>query len=273
MLTVGDLTAYWGAVAQIIPVLALAFVIEARLVVRRLSRKSEYARRGLRLRWGITFFVVGVLLTSSEFVALQSLASRSSRVLDASDYVVFWLSLVAVGTSLAIVITMPVSKLIVASTLDVSRWIEMRVPWGKIPRLRREIVQQMEKIDVVLRRLQQGRLDALMACAFALRPMGDDARASLLGEVETNVGGQHFGVVDPDCELVALMRADSHDPMWGYRITRWLYEDLVAQTKEVRLLRKSTRRQLRRVDALQGADSAKFVSVQRAHMAAVARMP
>ncbi len=273
VLTVGDLTAYWGAVAQIIPVLALAFVIEARLVVRRLSRKDEYTRRGLRLRWGITFFVVGILLTSSEFVALQSLASRSTRVLDGSDYFVFWVSLIAVGMSLAIVITMPVTKLIVASTFDVSQWIEMRVPWGKVPRLRRDIVRQLEKIEIVLRRLQHGRLDALMGCAFALRPMGDEARAHLLAEVETIISDPLLAVIDPNSELVALMRADSHDPMWGYRITRWLYEDLVAQTKDARSLRKSTRKQLRRVDTLKRADSAQFAAVQRAFMTAAARMP
>lgn len=276
-MTQGDLTAYWGAVAQIIPVLALAFVIEARVIVGRMSKKSAYKYRGLRIRWSIAFFLLAALLTASEFAALQSLTYDPDKPLRVVDHVYYWISLISVAASLLVVITQPISSLISASVGDVIRSAELHVPWGKAQRLRREIHRQRERIEHHLREGQSNRLDALHLCADALLDEdGDDAEAmqqEFLRALDESPKSQSAVLVDLTSDLRKLLESDPREPLWGYHLGRWFYEAHVQADRDLRKLHKQFGKQLRRVDKITDVNSPEFVKIQRANMAAAAKMP
>lgn len=272
-MTQGDLAAYWGAIAQVIPVVALAFVIEARVIVRRMSKKTAYRYRGLRIRWSITFFVLALLLTLSEYAALQSLALDPDRPLVPMDAVYYWLSLLSVAASLLIVITLPVSSLISASLGDVIRWVELHVPWGRAQRLRRDIIRQLESLDALVRRGRDNRLDALLMCAAVLLDETLDVEAMQRIFVSAMKAEPYSHLLDPTGELQELLKSDPHQELWAYKVTRRFYDDLARDGRDIRKLRKQVRGQLRRIEKITRVDSPEFVKLQRANMAVAAKMP
>lgn len=272
-MTQGDLTLYWGAIAQIVPVVALAFVIEARVIVRRLSRKSTYQFRGRRIRWSIVFFLLALLLTLSEYTALQSLSLDPDRPVLLIDNIYYWLSLLSVAASLLIVITLPVSTLISASLSDVVRSIELHVPWGKAQRLRREIVEQLASLDELLRLGRNLRLDALMVCGAVLLERDLDVEDMQRVFISALNDEPDSHLIDPTGNLMQLLKSDPHREGWAYQVARRFYDDLATEGRDMRKLRKQIRNQLRRVEKITRVDSPEFVKLQRANMAAAAKMP
>jgi uncharacterized membrane protein YoaK (UPF0700 family) len=62
-----DLANYWKAVARVVPVLALALVLAARTIARRHSKEQQLrAARRRRIAWALTYFVLAVLLATTE---------------------------------------------------------------------------------------------------------------------------------------------------------------------------------------------------------------
>lgn len=135
--------AYWSAISQVVPVLALALVLEARALARRWSRPKALPRRRSRVLVAATFFVLSVGLTFAELSALGEIANPSKSPTFAAFN--FYTSLLAVGLGVLIVISVPVSSIIsilgkneapsvrswtrLALKVDASRreWLELRV--------------------------------------------------------------------------------------------------------------------------------------------------
>ncbi|MEV7610945.1 hypothetical protein AB0N61_15775 [Microbacterium sp. NPDC089320] len=272
-MTHGDLAGYWGAVAQIIPVLALAFVIEARLIVRRMSKKAAYKHRARRVRWSVAFFVLALLLTSSEFAALRNLSRDPARDLAPVDQVNYWVSLFTVAATLSIVISLPVSSLVASTLGDVLRWLEVNLPWSKVQKLRRDIGRQLSSIEHLQRRNQGNRLGALMVCGTALldRNIGGAAWQEMYVDSLTDESGLYF--MDQTGELKRLVLSDPYERLWAYRVARWLYDDLRRDAEDLREVKKQIRAQLRRLEKITRVDSPEFMKLQRANMASAAKMP
>lgn len=272
-MTYGDLHLYWGAVAQVIPVLALAFVIEARMIVLRLSKKKAFKYRGMRVRWAITFVVVASLLTMSEYAALQALAAGPTVTISPLGMFYFGSSFVGVAASLAIVVSLPIASVVAASTIDAARWVKLHLPLSGAQKLRRTMRHQIASLDSQLKRARDARFRALLLSADALLQQSAEwgtLQKWLLASIRADSDSHLY---DQTGEFRRLVEADSSTPLWAYRVTRWQYDELTAQIREMRQVRKDIRKQLKEVEALTRADSPEYAKILRANMAASARMP
>ncbi|CAH0227645.1 hypothetical protein [Microbacterium sp. Bi128] len=164
--------AYWAAVAQIIPVLAIPLVIEARLVARRLSAsQDEFSRRSRRLTWGVVFSILAVGMFGTEAVAVTAILF--GRV----DGFAYWLAVYVILGALFVVFTVPLSAITSTLVTDIL-WIgRARLPWGRLKRLRRDAESLAEDVRRSRRRNADVRFKLLMTRARTLLASGDMARA------------------------------------------------------------------------------------------------
>jgi hypothetical protein len=98
---------YWQAVAQIIPVVALALVIEGRVLAEPWEKKptSSFFASMWRMTVSYYFLALGVVLLLTELAALYILA-----VPDIGLRLLFIPSLFTVGAGLATVIGLPLIR-------------------------------------------------------------------------------------------------------------------------------------------------------------------
>lgn len=134
-------TAYWGAIAQIIPVLALAMVLEVRYLGPKMGSKELFGKLWVRVVAAASFYVISVMLFTSELYALFALLGDQR---DASNRYaspgVIW-SLVSVGLALIFVFMMPVLSVAASSIIDVFYRIEIRLPWSSAQRGKRSLAR------------------------------------------------------------------------------------------------------------------------------------
>lgn len=124
-----DLTAYWSAISQVIPVLALAIVLEARALARRWTNKRRTPSRRFRSWSVLGLFVLGVGLINVELTALGNLATGSYRFYEVV------LSQVVVLCALFLVVSQPVALITGAALSDSG------LPKWRVRRLRKEMSQ------------------------------------------------------------------------------------------------------------------------------------
>ena len=253
-MTHGEISGYWAAIAQIVPVLALAFVVEARFTVARLSKKSNISQRKTRVAWASLFLLLAVGLAISEFAAIQSLASPPEKPLSEVDTWYFRLSGLVIYVALLVVVTIPIGNLVASSTGDVARWLAMHVPWGEPQRLRRDIFKGIDELERQLKEIRNLRSDALLAMADVLlvpRRVTPDALEYLRTEVET------FGDADSlkREQLQGIVESDPDDPQLGYRLMKWYYENLGSSERRTRKYLRASRKRVQRLDAIISVNS------------------
>lgn len=119
-----DLTPFWGAVAQIVPVLVLAMVLEARLLAERLTKKSRKRERDRltdpqRARLGIWMGATWLLLFSVFGGAVLFLAffAESTEKPSLGMQVVVYLAVFALVNGLAFVAYTPINRIAAALTV------------------------------------------------------------------------------------------------------------------------------------------------------------
>lgn len=254
--------------------LALAFVIEARMIVRRMSKKRAYKNRKQRVRTSAALAVTAFMLFLSEVTSLAHLVTDQDRPITDWDVIYLLISFLAVIFSVAAVIWFPIADMVMASIGDVIRAFAFSLPWSKAKRFRRRMLAQLVQVDSSLRKNQAARLDALISVsnALLLEEYFDPAglRDIMVTVFEQDPEAHH---IDETGEVRRLLTLDPHEPLWGYRLTRQMYDNLVTHAKEIRELRKEIKRQLRRLDRVTRVDSPEFAKLQRANMAAAARIP
>jgi len=136
-----ELIAFWGAIAQLIPVLAIPLVIEARTLARRISANAdEFKRRSLRVRWGVTYIVLGGAMASIEFTALASLALGES-----SEWQIY-AALAVLLLAFYVVFSIPVTAIGEALVRDATWVMALRAPWGKAKRGRRKARRLLARV-------------------------------------------------------------------------------------------------------------------------------
>jgi uncharacterized membrane protein YgdD (TMEM256/DUF423 family) len=245
--TRADLLSFWSAAAQIIPVLALAFVIEARILIRGFSKKRAFKYRASRVRWAAALLVVGTMLFIGELGALSALSVGTEDPLTGIDYFYYWVAYIGMWAALLIVLTIPISNLVNASTRDVRFWLAAHVPWGQSQRLRRRILRNIERAEDIRKGLIDHRFEALMMSAdMLLNPKSPDEEDRVITHVLNTVP-------DGDAEFAAGVRARydiDPDPNRGYALMRILREMLGEQLRDNKKLRKGLRKSLRQVDSL-----------------------
>lgn len=139
----GDSETYWATIAQIVPVLFIAVMIEFRWTFARLARTNETfeSSRGYRLITGIVLFVVSVGLCFVFIYAIEALRnnkpSEGPGGLVASH--VFALS---AGLGLG----GPGVALAYSATQDFWTWLHRSMPWSKVRRLTRRIASEEDRL-------------------------------------------------------------------------------------------------------------------------------
>lgn len=237
-LTRGDLIPFWSAISQLVPVLALAFVLEARMIVRRLSRKSEFQRRKTRVAWAFTFLALSVLLVMAELAALQSLASDAAAPVSPAGMFYLYATLVAITVALFIVLTVPVSSLVVASTVDANRWLAMHLPWSKAQRARHRLKLIEARAERSLVGQTSFRLNLLIAAADGLlAPPSHAEIEQLVKDTRHGLDELRRADCDPDhhkrLQGLEDLLAPPHGADLAYRIPRWLHSFAVTQEQSM----------------------------------------
>ncbi|WCD91523.1 hypothetical protein [Microbacterium sp. nov. GSS16] len=132
--------AFWGAIAQIIPVAALALVLEARLVARRLGKKRAIRSRSYRWMWALWLFVTWFLLSYALVRALMILSrvSWGGEHWTSSRFTKL-LAIIAVINGFFLVAYLPVTRVIAAATTPRGLRDPFAYPWSAGNRLIREM--------------------------------------------------------------------------------------------------------------------------------------
>lgn len=140
-----DPTAYWSAIAQIVPVIAVAFVLESRISARRRATASDGFKLRKRLAWAIASMLLWVSLVAAECVALAGLAFGMEQ-----SWLV-WLAGVPVVLGTVIVVGAPVTAIVRTTLSDWFFSTGGRLPWSPRRRLTRAI--NSFRSDMTIRRL------------------------------------------------------------------------------------------------------------------------
>lgn len=264
-----SLTDYWSATAQVVPVLALAFVIEARLITRRLSKKNAFKDRGKRARWAGAFVLVAFGLTSAETNALVGIAVMQGEPVDSYDTIAYYTSLWSIVVSLLLVVSLPLMDIAVRTTVDLIQRLIIHMPWSRWRKLNRVIRGQLRVLAGMRRDANDRRLYLASRMADVLLAR-DDQIPRLARSLRHAYAEMAESELDP--ELVSLFEADGSDHLWMYRIFRWFYQDEVAGKEEDQRLVAELEKQLLKLQAIGRADSPDLQRLIRANMAAAARM-
>lgn len=164
----GDYAGYWAVIAQIIPVLALALVLEARLLARRLSKKKAFAQRRSRTAWGVTFLILAVLLWNGENYAIQALLDDPEREVTGWTLFNVGLAYVGISASLFVIFYIPVMRVGSGVTLDAARAVEARVPWSAHAKGQRKLDQLVIRVRDAERNSRDASHQLLVAASEAL---------------------------------------------------------------------------------------------------------
>ncbi|NLP82476.1 hypothetical protein HF576_01310 [Microbacterium sp. CFH 90308] len=159
-------SAYWAAIAQIVPVLAIPLVIEARLVAHRLSESEEsFNRRARRAGWGLVFTVLGISMLGLEILALSAIPLGTVNAFD------YWFSIVVVVAALSTVFAIPLAGIANSLLTDIAWILRARLPWGYLKRTRRELRVILDRLETQVRgsRSQRLQLKTGLADAWLMR--------------------------------------------------------------------------------------------------------
>jgi hypothetical protein len=145
-----DETAYWGTVAQIVPVFALTLVLEA----RRMAGTWAQRDRVDRVLTSTQLILVGALLFFTEILALSSLAQHTS-----SPGLVGNAELILIIT-MALLVMNPLGYLLVIGNVELWLIALRLLPGSKWRKLRRSLKALAKRHAERLPELRQSVLDA-----------------------------------------------------------------------------------------------------------------
>lgn len=167
--------AYWAAIAQIVPVLALALALEARLMARRFSRRNAGVSRRAQGAFAIWLTATWVLLFVAESIAIRALMPTGPASSD-SNRANILLAGIAVMNGLFVVAAIPVHRVAEPGWVIIHHYFRFTLPWGKPQRLRRSIERAKVSIQQDLTNVRAARLDLLLRTSEALVRTGGLAR-------------------------------------------------------------------------------------------------
>ncbi|TFD19108.1 hypothetical protein [Cryobacterium sp. TMS1-13-1] len=157
---VGDESrAFWGAAAQIVPILALALVIETRFIAGRWRKKKFKKNRKSRWFLGIAYSLVVVPLPNVLMLSLANTAEESTSGIG-SLLVSLW-----IGAAIFLVAYIPAWRLLSVALTDLLQLLGDMFPWSAINTLRRTVRQGDILHAEAIRFVRGRRISSLMALA------------------------------------------------------------------------------------------------------------
>ncbi|GAA1470286.1 hypothetical protein [Microbacterium thalassium] len=130
-----DYSTYWATIAQIVPVLAVAFIFEARLFSRSFSKKKVLAAtKPMRVLYAVLYVGIAFVLFAVFQVALTNLRANVEPTAQAT----FWPELGLVSAA-GLALFVPALNLGVALVSDVAIDQWNRLPFSRVGRREREV--------------------------------------------------------------------------------------------------------------------------------------
>jgi hypothetical protein len=145
---------FWAPVSQIVPVFALALVIEARRLALGWNAENKLERRIIPL----AFIIAALALYFIESEALNRMLSGQHDDLRAR-WVIFGLLLAATGIGVQ-----PIYNLVVIANIDLIRSVARSMPWTPIRKVRRSMQVILDDYSVMAKQQlrQAGQMDELL---------------------------------------------------------------------------------------------------------------
>lgn len=151
--------AFWGAAAQIVPIIALALVIETRVLVGRWKSKKFKKYRASRWALGLSYAIVVLPLPN---VLLASLANTAQ---DSTSRIEMLLVTIWIGAGIYLVAYIPAWRLISVALADLFQLIGDWLPWSRVNRIRRSLQHSDQLIAADIRYVRGLRISRLMLLA------------------------------------------------------------------------------------------------------------
>lgn len=160
---------FWTVSAQVIPVLALALVLEARVIGRQLSKKKRFADKRLRRFWGHALKALSYMLSTSMLLALWNLAfpSGAGEEVSVLTNIVLWFISISIWLGVTFTFSYPLtmihSPLLQDEPSLTARWN----PLSRLNRLRRRARKLRFDIENAIRETRDRRHGSLLLTADA----------------------------------------------------------------------------------------------------------
>lgn len=154
--------AYWSVIAQVVPVFALALVLESRVLAKRWSRKKAFAAKTSRAAWAWAMVFASVLMTAVMGLALRSLAAGESQSWE-SDLATAFVTIL-----LLMVVSLPISSITGLALVDVLATSFLNSRLSKHGRMRRTIPALREDLNRLQRSVLINRVEALAYMAILM---------------------------------------------------------------------------------------------------------
>lgn len=190
---------FWATVAQVIPVLALALVLESRVLARRWGKKRAFEQRKERRMWAVAAIIVTILMVMVEANALGQLwKPTSTPFLDVFGILTAQL---VIAATLLLVVSIPIMSIAVPAVLDA-----LGVPLLRrlLRKRRREAIRERKNVALIALESESGNLDALLVLAEWRRvrirfdAASEEMQAKFLSQ--NRMTGAEFDVVEEDYE-------------------------------------------------------------------------
>ncbi|MFB7893693.1 hypothetical protein ACFC1I_15955 [Microbacterium sp. NPDC056044] len=229
--TYGEMTAFWSAIAQLVPVLGIALVLEARMIARRFGRKKSQARPVTRFLWGMWLFATWGALLLTLGNALVALTREPGRAIEDNGAEVRW-AYIAIGNAFFFVAVTPIQKVVAAATL--ASGVSLRAALS--PKIRRSLRQRRAYRADLDYRVGRGRellhnvlMDAAEYLILAGRSsrLADEGRRHLISDAGTTAERRQLRSSIADADLLAQRSRDRYEErMSTYIRGRKLLADL-----------------------------------------------
>ena len=154
-MTGGQSVAYWSAVAQIVPVLALAVAIEARVLAGRWRKKKNMKRRARRWIVASVYAVLVATLPAVLYSALRNVAEKESNAFD------YWFALIWITACTIMVAYIPAATIANAALIDLFFVLDRRLPWSSVNRNERLRLAYSTKVADIYRDLRWAHIEFL----------------------------------------------------------------------------------------------------------------
>lgn len=154
-----DNGAFWELIAQVIPVVGLALVLEARTMAGRFAKPAPRVTRDEAARWGVAFFVAAVLSAVVFFIALLLSASALPLQALADAFFLQALAILVATYGLILVVFLPVTLFFRGTTSAALLRFACRFPWSRARRSLRKYDHLVEQVNQQMRKNRSHRLE------------------------------------------------------------------------------------------------------------------
>lgn len=215
---------FWATAGQVIPVLGLALVLEARALAKSWVLDRPVQRR-----------VEAAIVVAIAFALIFAFSDTMAALARAEDFPTWRVAAVAIAMQLSFAVLALNATVTVATrgTMDVGIAIERLVPWSARNRARRLIRRTQKRLPSIT-----SEVDAVIPDAYALldRAKSDGKKRGLLSATDLTEVQDFLTVATPPATLFKRF-ADVRGPALSEAVEKYVERPSSARAREVRAAR------------------------------------